>query len=150
MSKLIFSVILMGLTTVAPGQAREYTTIQLPSPVWSPNSPEPFTRVLGVNTKGEVLLHNCQWYGDGQPCRAYLWSQKEGLRPVGLNLCAIGSCQPSLEATDILLNDRGEVGGHVRNSVLVWSAQKGAQNRCLPGPHLAGKLDKTEVTVYSV
>src|SRR5215217_120271 len=129
MSRLIVSV-LMGLTTVVPGQAREYTAIQPTLPVWF-NAGQPFTpltRVLGVNAKGEVLLHACQWLGDGQPCRAYLWSQKDGLRPVGLNICAVGSCQMSLDATEILLNDRGEVGGHVYNSIVVWSAQHGVQN----------------------
>jgi hypothetical protein len=131
MSRLIFSVIFMGLTTVAPGQAREYTTIQLPSPVWI-NAGYPFTgltRVLGVNAKGEVLLHDCRHLWDGEPCRAYLWSQKDGLQPVDMNLCAIGSCSPSSGTPpEILLNDRGEVGGHVLSNVVVWSAQHGTQN----------------------
>src|SRR4051812_33357768 len=123
MSRLIFSVLFMGLTTVAPGQARDYTAIPLPLPVWmNAGYPfTPFTRVLGVNAKGDVLLHSCQYLGDGQPCKAYLWSQKDGLRPVDMNICAAGSCEMSLDSTEILLNDRGEIGGHVYNSVLVWS-----------------------------
>src|SRR5689334_3092617 len=120
MSRLIFSVIFMGLTTVAPGQVREYIPIQLPLPVWiNAGAPfTPFTRMLGVNAKGEVLLHSCQYLGDGQPCKPYLWSQKDGLRVVEMPICSVGGCEMSLSATEILLNDRGEIGGHVYNSVL--------------------------------
>src|SRR5690349_5527443 len=106
--------------------AREYVVTFVSVPDRSPNY-KGFNRVIGVNAKGDALIHSCQVYSDGAPCRLYLWSEKDGLQPVGLQPCSMGSCQMSLTGTEVLLNDRGEVGGHVATSVLVWSKHNGVQ-----------------------
>jgi probable HAF family extracellular repeat protein len=114
----------------ADARATPYQAISVPVPQSTdPRFPRG-SRVVDVNSHGDVLAADCRpnVYFDSADCKAVLWSRKKDSYRELFPTCPLGSCVQRVAEIPLMLNERGEVGGRTRVDVVLRSERTGLRS----------------------